>query len=222
LVAQSAEKGQALLEALGSLRELSPVACCKPQVHERDGYAPGVAKRVVEGQTFAASPLQLIWIAAIASDDAEIIERHGDALLIIELPPEGQAFLVQRSCALIVILITCQVAGRSQRLCAKPDALLVACRRGTSKRLFQPPAPFAGMAADLPEPPERRCQSQPELASLWITRFERPAQCPAQVVVLQLKPGEPCRLLRPCQRRLGLLGQLQEEGGVASLEQLGL
>jgi hypothetical protein len=81
---------------------------------------------------------------------------------------------------------------------------------GQGQRRLQPGPALAQVAAQVPEPPERRGQRQERRGVL----LARPAQRRAQVLVLDLQAREPRALCRPGQPRRHLLGQRQAPGQV--------
>ena len=78
-------------------------------------------------------------------------------------------------------------------------------------RPLQALEPFAQVAADVPEPPERSREAQLEPG---VRAAPEPVECSAQVVVARLEQLEPAALVGADELRLGRLGKLEEVRGM--------
>ena len=129
-----------------------------PQVAEHEGGAPHVAQLSLQAQTLLEECRRLSRITPVTRHGAQVDEHHRCARLVAELPPQDQALLQPRPRLVIVGLVACQHTSPVERLGPRGGR-----RRAFLKGLFEPPAPFAQVAALVPEPPQVRNQPQGHL-----------------------------------------------------------
>src|SRR5262249_150310 len=126
-----------------------------------------------------------------------------------------QAFLKVRADRLATPLVVGQHSRRIESPGACPSGVL---ETASCQHCLQPSAPLAPMAALKPEPAQGGRHAQAALAALDRIRFSGGGKAPGercpQVVMLGLKSIQPRSLIGASQRRLGLLGESQEEAGV--------